>query len=100
MDNSLQRLVDMAILAAEADSESVGLEFTGCSFSAYSKHSSSRQLQSLVGLTVQSISHVPHKSLSISLSAGEHFTVSLAPSEYVGPEAYCARFTEGPWVVE
>jgi len=90
----------MALLAAEADDESAGLEFTGCSFSAYSKYVSSRPLHGLVGLTVQAITYSPEQSLVINFSTGENFSVSLVSQDYVGPEAFCARFTSGPWVIE
>jgi len=100
MSEVLGHLIGMALLAAEADDESAGLEFTGCSFSAYSKYVSSRPLRSLIGLTVQSVSHTPEESLAINFSTGERFSVSLAPRDYVGPEAFCARFASGSWVVE
>ncbi len=100
MNKPLDRLIGMALLAADADHESAGLQFTGCSFSAYSKHVSSRPLGSLIGLTVQSVSYTSQQSLTINFSNGEHFAISLAPDDYVGPEAFCARFADGPWVVE
>jgi len=100
MSEPLESLVGMALLSAQTDNESAGLEFSGCSLSAYSRYSSSRPLQSLVGLTVKSISFLPEQSFVINLSGGEYFTVSLAPNDYVGPEAFSARFTGGPWVVE
>jgi hypothetical protein len=100
MNSSLERLVGMALLAADADTESTGLQFTGCTFSAYSKHISSKPLASLIGLTVQSVAYASEQALVIHFSTGESFVVSLQPSDYVGPEAFCALFADGPWVVE
>ena len=100
MTNPLDRLVGMALLAAEADSESAGLQFTGCTFSVYSTHHSSRPLASLIGLTVQSVGYSSEDSLVIHFSAGESFFVSLRPEDYAGPEAFCARFADGPWIIE
>ena len=100
MTKPLDRLVGMALVAADADTESAGLQFTGCTFSAYSKHVSSRPLASLIGLTVQSVAYSSEDALVINFSTGESFSVSLQPSDYVGPEAFCARFTDDPWIVE
>ena len=100
MEKPLDRLVGMALLAAEADETGAGLQFTGCVFSAYSQYSSSRPLPSLIGLSVQSVAYSPEDALTINFSTGESFRVSLQPSDYIGPEAFCAQFAEGPWVIE
>ena len=99
MIKPLDRLVDMTLLATEADAELASLKFTGCTFSAYSRHASSKPLASLVGLTVQSVACTAQDALVINFSTGESFSVSLQANDYVGPEAFCAAFNDGPWVV-
>ena len=100
MTKPLDRLVGMALLAAEADSDSVGLQFTGCNFSVYSKTFSSRPVASLIGLTVRSVEYAGGESLTLDLGDSDSFSLSLRPDDYLGPEAFCARFSEGPWVIE
>ena len=100
MTKPLDRLVGMALLSAASDSESVGLKFSGCSFSAYSKTFASRPIASLVGLTVRSVLYANGDSLTLRLGEDDSFGLSLRPDDYVGPEAFCARFADGPWVIE
>ena len=100
MTEPLDRLVGMALLAAAADAESVGLQFTGCVFSAYSKNVASRPIASLIGLTVRSVAYVSGDSLTLRLGEEDSFQLSLRPDDYSGPEAFCARFADGPWVIE
>jgi hypothetical protein len=100
MTQLLDRLVGMTLLAADSGSESVELQFTACEFSAYSKSSASGPLVGLVGKTVRSVVYSSSDSLAIDFGAGESFNVSLASDDYVGPEAFCARFADGQWVLE
>jgi len=100
MTSPLDRLIGMKLVAARADEESVGLEFSACAFSGYTKYSSSSPLEVLVGRTVQDVYCEPESQLSIEFTGGEQFALSLAPSDYTGPEAFCARFADGPWVVQ
>jgi len=100
MNDPLNRLVGMVLVAAETDAESAGFQFTGCTFSAYSGYASSQPLAELVGLTVQSVIYSKEEFVTINFFGGSSFSVSLRPCDYVGPEAFCARFAEGPWVVE
>ena len=100
MSNTLDRLVGMTLVATDTDAESSGLQFTGCAFSAYSKHASSKPLTSLIGLTVQSVAYSSNDGVVINFGTDESFYVSLRTADYVGPEAFCARFTDGAWVVE
>ena len=100
MKNQLDRLVGMALIAAASDTDGAGLQFTGCTFSAYSTHTSSRPLVSLIGLSVHSVVRTNEDRLVIGFSAGETFTVSLRAQDYDGPEAFSARFADGTWIVE
>lgn len=100
MTEPLDRLVGMSLLAAASDSESVGLQFSGCDFSAYSKTSASRPIAGLIGLTVRSVVYATGDSLTLRLGEDDSFALSLRPNDYVGPEAFCARFAHGPWVIE
>lgn len=99
MTKPLDRLIGMALLAAQSDRDSADLQFTGCSFSAYARHCSSKPLAALIGLTVQSITYSSEDSLVISFSTGENFKVSLQPDDHEGPEAFYARFNDGPTVI-
>lgn len=98
MTKPLDRFIGMTLLSAEIASESAELRFSRCDFSAYSTYSSFPDFGSLVGQTVQSVVGSMDR-LVIRFAFGEFF-ISLHPDDYRGPEAFCARFADGPWVVE
>lgn len=100
MTNPLDRLIGMTLLAVTTEPGSVRLQFTGCDLSAYSKGRSSGPLASFIGKTVQSVTYSSTESLDLAFGAGKSFKVSLKHDDYTGPEAFCARFDDGMWIVE
>ncbi len=90
----------MKLIAAEAAGDLSSLRFSGCTLSAYSRYQSSEPLSSLVGLTVSSVRYSPDQAVTVTFSSQATFSISLAPADYTGPEAFGARFDNGPWIVE
>ena len=100
MTAPLDRLVGMVLLDVAPERGTVTVQFSGCTLSAYSQTSSSRSPRSLIGRTVKAVAYTAHESLVIRFDDDDSFTLSLQPDDYIGPEAFCARFADGPWVVE
>ena len=100
MKAPLDRLIGMQLLSAGTDSEGSGLHFDGCMFAAYSRHESSVPLEELVGLKVLAVESQSNESLSIQFYGNQFFRVWTNATDYSGPEAFSARFSDGTWIIE
>ncbi|MCH7423195.1 hypothetical protein AYI92_17090 [Shewanella xiamenensis] len=98
--SELRRLVGEHLVELSLEGGELFARFGCGSLRAFTPASLTGPVSELVGRVVQSINFKDSVALILIMGGGATIEISLAPSDYSGPEAFCARFNDGVIVVE
>ena len=98
--SELSRLVGEQLIELSQEDDEFFARFDCGNLSAFSPVSLAGSVSELVGRVVQSVVFKDLEALILIMDGGATIEISLAPGDYNGPEAFCARFNDGVIVVE
>ncbi|WP_269621207.1 hypothetical protein [Zhongshania sp. BJYM1] len=98
--SELSRLVGEKLIELTQENEELFARFGCGNLRAFTPVSLVGSISELVGRKVESINFKDSEALILIMDGGASIEISLAPSNYNGPEAFCARFNDGVIVVE
>ncbi|UXK10321.1 hypothetical protein N5094_09115 [Shewanella putrefaciens] len=93
--SELSRLVGEQLIELSQEGDELFARFGCGNLRAFSPVSLVGSVSELVGRVVQSIDFKDSESLILIMDGGATIQISLAPGDYSGPEAFCARFNDG-----
>ncbi|MFB2801100.1 hypothetical protein [Shewanella seohaensis] len=98
--SELSRLVGEKLIELTQENEELFVRFGCGNLRAFTPVSLVGSVSELVGREVESINFKDSEALIFIMGGGASIEISLAPSGYNGPEAFCTRFNDGVIVVE
>ena len=98
--SELSRLIGEPLIELSQEDGELFARFGCGSLRAFTPVSFVGPISELLGRVVHSINYKDSEALILSMDGGANIGISLAPSDYNGPEAFCARFNDGVIVVE
>ncbi|WP_338592686.1 hypothetical protein VXM60_07665 [Shewanella khirikhana] len=96
----LSRFVGEKLIELTQENEELFVCFGCGNLRAFTPVSLLGSVSELVGREVESINFKDSEALILIMGGGASIEISLAPNDYNGPEAFCARFNDGVIVVE
>ena len=98
--SELSRLIGEKLIELTQENKELIVRFGCGNLRALTPVSLVGSVSELVGREVESINFKDSEALILIMGGGASIEISLAPSDYNGPEAFCARFNDGVIVVE